>query len=78
MDNGVVRAEFSNRGAAITSWQLTQYHDNAGQALELVPHDVPADSARPFFLKLDDAAKTARVNSAMYAAANSPPRTSPS
>ena len=73
MDNGVVRAEFSNRGAAITSWQLTQYHDNAGQALELVPHDVPADSARPFFLKLDDAAKTARVNSAMYAAANSPP-----
>ena len=75
VENGVVRAAFSNRGANIASWQLVQYRDNAGNPLELVPRDLPADAARPFSLKLDDAAKTARVNTALYRAANSPPAT---
>jgi YidC/Oxa1 family membrane protein insertase len=73
VENGVVRAEFSNRGANIASWQLVQYQDNAGKPLELVPRDVPADSPRPFSLKLDDPAKTARVNTALYNTVNSPP-----
>ncbi|HEV3217948.1 MAG TPA: membrane protein insertase YidC [Vicinamibacterales bacterium] len=75
VDNGSVRAEFSNRGANITSWQLLQYHDNAGKPLELVPRDAPPDSPRPFSLKLDDPAKTARVNTALYNTVNSPPAT---
>jgi YidC/Oxa1 family membrane protein insertase len=75
VENGAVRAEFSNRGATIASWQLLQYHDNAGKPLELVPRDVPADAPRPFSLKLDDPAKTARVNTALYSIANSPPAT---
>ena len=66
IDNGVVHAVFSNRGGTLVSWQLTKYHDNAGKAVDLVPHDVPANAAKPFSLKLDDAAKTARVNGALY------------
>jgi YidC/Oxa1 family membrane protein insertase len=67
VDNGLVRATFSNRGATLTSWQLTQYRDAAGQPLDLVPDDLPASQPRPFSLKLDDAAKTSRVNTALYA-----------
>ncbi len=66
IDNGVVHAVFSNRGGTLVSWELTQYHDNAGRPVDLVPHDVPSDAAKPFSLKLDDATKTARVNGALY------------
>jgi YidC/Oxa1 family membrane protein insertase len=66
IDNGVVHAVFSNRGGTLVSWQLTRYHDNAGKPVDLVPHDVPANAAKSFSLKLDDAAKTARVNGALY------------
>ncbi len=66
IDNGVVHAVFSNRGGTLVSWQLTKYHDNAGKPVDLVPHDVPANAARPFSLKVDDAAKTARLNGALY------------
>jgi YidC/Oxa1 family membrane protein insertase len=69
VENGVVHAVFSNRGATLNNWQLTQYRDNAGRPLDLVPHDVPVDSPRPFSLKLDDAAKTARLTSALFSAA---------
>src|SRR5213593_2203625 len=48
VDNGIVRAMFSNRGGIISRWELTQYRDNAGQPLDLIPHDVPADAPRPF------------------------------
>ena len=66
VDNGVVHAVFSNRGGTLVSWQLATYHDNAGHPVDLVPHDLPADAPKPFALKLDDAAKTARVNTALY------------
>ena len=69
VENGVVHAVFSNRGATLNNWQLTQYRDNAGRPLDLVPHDVPVDAPRPFSLKLDDAAKTARLTSALFSAA---------
>jgi YidC/Oxa1 family membrane protein insertase len=71
VENGVVRAVFSNRGATLASWLLTGYRDAAGQPLDLVPHDLGAEAVRPFALKLDDQAKTARVNGAFYTA-NSP------
>jgi YidC/Oxa1 family membrane protein insertase len=75
VDNGVVHAVFSNRGGTLLNWQLVatdprthelKYHDNFGKPVDLVPHDLPADAPKPFALKLDDAAKTARVNSALY------------
>jgi YidC/Oxa1 family membrane protein insertase len=68
VDNGVVRAVFSNRGATLISWQLATYRDTAGHAVDLVPHDLAADVPAPFALKLDDAQKTARANSALYSA----------
>ena len=70
IDNGLVRAVFSNRGATLTNWQLKQYSDATGQPLDLVPHDLPANQPKPLSLKLDDTAKTARVNSALYSATN--------
>jgi YidC/Oxa1 family membrane protein insertase len=66
VDNGVVHAVFSNRGATLISWQLANYHDNAGHPVDLIPHTLPADAPKPFALKLNDSAKTARVNSALY------------
>jgi YidC/Oxa1 family membrane protein insertase len=65
VDNGLVRAAFSNRGATLTSWLLTQYLAN-GTPVDLVPHDLPPSQPKPFSLKLDDAAKTARLNSALF------------
>jgi YidC/Oxa1 family membrane protein insertase len=65
IDNGLVHAVFSNRGGVLVSWQLTQYHDAAGKPLDLVPREVP-NAAKPFALKLADAAQTERVNSALY------------
>src|SRR5688500_9902431 len=50
VDNGVVRAVFSNRGATLSAWQLTGYEGSGGQVVDLVPHDVPADQPRPFSL----------------------------
>jgi YidC/Oxa1 family membrane protein insertase len=68
VDNGLVHAVFSNHGGVLTSWQLAAYRDAAGNPLDLVPRDVPENAPKPFSLKLDDPAKTARVNSALYRA----------
>ncbi len=65
VDNGVVRAAFSNRGATLTSWLLTQYLAD-GKPVDLVPHDLPPNQPKPFSLKLEDAAKTTRLNSALF------------
>jgi YidC/Oxa1 family membrane protein insertase len=65
VDNGLVRAVFSNRGATLSAWQLSGYLAD-GKPVDLVPHDVPADQPKPFSLKLDDAAKTARLNTALF------------
>jgi YidC/Oxa1 family membrane protein insertase len=71
VENGVVRAEFSNRGATLTSWRLQRYQDRQGQPLDLIPRNVPAGTPRPFALRLppgtpaspasDDAGTAARV-----------------
>ena len=70
VDNGLVRAVFSNRGATLTSWLLTQYFAN-GKPVDLVPHDLPDNQPKPFSLKLEDPAKTARLNSALFVRAGS-------
>ena len=66
VENGVVRAVFSNRGATLVAWELLRYLGPDGKPVDLVPRDVPASQPKPFSLRLDDAAKTARVNSAFF------------
>ena len=66
VDNGVVRAIFSNRGATLVAWELLSYLGPDGKPVDLVPHDVPPNQPKPFSLKLDDAAKSARLNSALF------------
>src|SRR5262245_47397472 len=48
VDNGVVRAVFSNRGATLTAWELLSYAGPDGRPVDLVPHDVPPNQPRPF------------------------------
>jgi YidC/Oxa1 family membrane protein insertase len=67
VENGVVRAVFSNRGATLRSWELLTYAASDGRPVDLVPNDVPADQPKPFSLKLDDPVKTARLNTALFA-----------
>jgi len=66
VDNGVVRAVFSNRGATLTAWELLRYAGADGRPVDLVPHDVPADQPKPFSLRIDDAVKTSRLNTALF------------
>ena len=44
------------------AWELLTYLGPDGKPVDLVPHDVPANQPKPFSLKLDDAAKSARLN----------------
>ena len=67
VENGVVRAVFSNRGATLVAWELLNYMGPDGKPVDLVPHDVPANQPKPFSLKLDDASKTTRLNRALFA-----------
>ena len=71
VENGVVRAVFSNRGATLAAWELLAYAGPDGRPVDLVPHDVPAAQPKPFALRLDDEAKTARINTALFASASS-------
>ena len=73
VDNGVVRAVFSNRGATLAAWELLNYAGPNGRPVDLVPHDVPADQPKPFSLRLDDAAKSARLNTALFTVGGATP-----
>jgi YidC/Oxa1 family membrane protein insertase len=75
VDNGVVHAVFSNRGATLLHWELMQYHDAGGHALDLVPQDVPAELPKPFALTVGDATKSALANGAFYKIADGTPAT---
>ena len=66
-----MRAVFTNRGAALSAWELVDYKGPDGRAVDLVPHDVPADEPKPFSLKVDDSTKTARINTALFAVTSS-------
>ena len=70
IDNGAVRAVFSNHGATLVAWELLSYLGPDGKPLDLVPHDVPLSQPKPFSLRLDDAGKTARLNSALFITAS--------
>ncbi len=66
VDTGAVRAVFSNRGATLVSWELANYQGPDGRPVDLVPHDLPPNQPKPFSLELDDAAKSTRLNSALF------------
>src|SRR3954454_11085079 len=66
VENDDVRAVFTTRGGVLRSWRLKHYHDPAGQPLELIPQQVPADAARPFSLVLDDQAATRALDAAAF------------
>jgi YidC/Oxa1 family membrane protein insertase len=65
VENRVVRALFSSRGAVLKRWTLKHYKDPAGLPLDLVPSSVPAGS-KPFAVRLDDAAASAVLAQALY------------
>jgi YidC/Oxa1 family membrane protein insertase len=65
-DNDSVTAVFTTRGGVLKSWRLKKYQDAARGPLELVPHAVPAGSARPFTLTVQDAAVSATLAQALF------------
>jgi YidC/Oxa1 family membrane protein insertase len=71
VDNGVVRAVFSNRGATLVAWELLSYAGPDGRPVDLVPHDVPANQPKPLSLRVDDGAQTERLNTALFATESS-------
>jgi YidC/Oxa1 family membrane protein insertase len=66
VDTSTVQVVLTNRGGRVLRWRLKAFQDQAGNLVDLVPTDVPADQARPFELRVDDPALTQRLNSALY------------
>jgi YidC/Oxa1 family membrane protein insertase len=66
LENGLVRATFTNRGAVLTSFLLMRHRDEKGRPLDLVA-TAPAATLRPLALDLTgDPQRTTRANSALY------------
>ncbi len=66
LSNGVFRATFSNRGAALTSFVLTSHFDEQKRPLELV-RALPPEMPRPLSLDFrGDAATTKKVAQALF------------
>jgi YidC/Oxa1 family membrane protein insertase len=66
VETAVAQIVLSNRGGRVLHWRLKDYRTPAGQPVDLVPTDAPADEARPFLLRLDDAQLTQRLNQAIF------------
>jgi YidC/Oxa1 family membrane protein insertase len=66
VDTAAVTAVFTNRGARILSWRLKWYKDDLGKPVDLVPEGLPNDMPRPFALRTEDPAISARLNAALY------------
>ena len=65
IETDALRAVFTNRGAALTSWRLNHYKDRAGRPVDLVPQSLP-DAARPFHIETANSAIAARANAALF------------
>lgn len=66
LENGSLRAVFSNRGGVLTSLVLLKYRDAEGRPLELV-RTLPPDAPRPFSLDFGPATDaTAAVSRALF------------
>ncbi len=65
VETDTVRAVFTTAGATLKSWQLKRYLDG-GAPLELVSANLPAEVARPFSMRTEDAAVSQRLAAALY------------
>jgi len=65
IETDALRAVFTNRGAALTSWRLNHYRDRAGRPVDLVPQSLP-DAAKPFHIETANSAIAARANAALF------------
>jgi YidC/Oxa1 family membrane protein insertase len=68
VDTGTVSAVFTNKGAQILNWRLKQYIDELGRPVDLVPAGLSPGTPRPFALRAEDRAITARLNGGLYRA----------
>ncbi len=69
VENDLYRAEFSNRGAVVKSWQLKKYKDDAKpqRVLDVVHPDASQQTGGwPFSLALEDPQLESAANSALY------------
>ena len=66
VETATIEAVLTNRGGRLQRWRLKDYADLDGDAVDLVPTDVPADQPQPFSLVTDDPALTARLNEVLY------------
>jgi YidC/Oxa1 family membrane protein insertase len=66
VETDAIRAVFSTAGATLTSWRLKHYLDDSGEALDLIPPDLPPSYPRPFTLTTDDPAVSALLATAIY------------
>ena len=65
IETDAVRAVFTNRGAALKSWRLNHYKDQAGKPVDLVPQTLP-DAPKPFQIETGNSAVDARANAALF------------
>src|SRR4029077_5258775 len=68
VENDLYRAEFSNRGAVVKSWQLKKYTDDAKppRVLDLVHPDAAQQTGGwPFALALSDEQQETAANGAL-------------
>ena len=65
VESPLYRAEFSTKGALLTSFRLKKYLDDHGQPLEMVPQEVSAGTL-PLWLDLDDKEAARVANESVY------------
>jgi YidC/Oxa1 family membrane protein insertase len=66
VETATVQAVLSNRGGRVLHWRLKDYRDGAGDPVDLVPSNLPAEQPKPFSLQVDDPPLTTRLNDAIY------------
>lgn len=72
VESDALRAVFTNRGAALVSWQLPRYLDeSSGEPVDLVPRDLPPQEPSPFNVAFADPGLTARAAAGLYRASAS-------
>ena len=67
VETPLYQAEFTSKGALLTSFRLKKYLDDSGQPLQMVPQEVDL-SLRPLKLEFNDPQITQLANQAVYSA----------
>ncbi len=69
VDTSLYRAEFSSKGAVLTSFRLKNYKDDFGNPLELVPDEL-ASKSLPLTMDFEDPELTSRALNANFSVSN--------